>query len=113
MTQNPYIRPTHQPTLLRVWRVHRNLTQSALAERVGVSVATISRLESQKQGYTQSVLEALAEALLCDPADIISRRPGEPNDEVQRILSRAGKEKSGQILRVVRAMLAEDAENTG
>jgi ribosome-binding protein aMBF1 (putative translation factor) len=31
---------------LRVWREYRGLTRTALAERVGTSVATISRLES-------------------------------------------------------------------
>lgn len=47
-----------------------------LADAVGTSTPTISRLETGKQQYTQGVLEALAKALGCQPADLISRDPG-------------------------------------
>ena len=106
-------RRIYQPTLLREWRKHRNLTQESLASRVDRSEATISRLETQRQAYTQVLLEALAEALQCEPSDIISRRPGEPTDEVQRILERMGIEEQGQILGIVRVMFPDEAEKTG
>jgi transcriptional regulator with XRE-family HTH domain len=49
-----------------------------LADRIETSVASISRIESGTQPYTQDVLEALAEALNTDPASLIMRNPEEP-----------------------------------
>lgn len=57
------------------WRKHRRLTQAELAEVVGVSEATISQLENGKQGFTDSTLEALANALACKPGDLLMRNP--------------------------------------
>lgn len=60
---------------IKEWRKHRELTQDQLADRIGVAVSTISQLESYKQGYSQATLEALAEALRCEPADLLMRNP--------------------------------------
>lgn len=57
-------------TYFREWREHRGLTQEQLASRLETSVASISRIESGNQPYTQDVLEALADALKdrsCEP----------------------------------------------
>lgn len=67
-----------QRHFIREWRKHRGLTQDQLAERVGISKPNLSRLENRKQDYTQSLLEALAEALQCEPADLIMRDPSAP-----------------------------------
>lgn len=64
---------------LRAWRDFRGLSQEALAARVDSTAATISRLENGHQPYTQPLLEALAEALACSPADIIMKPPGASN----------------------------------
>ena len=51
-------------TFFKQWRVHRGLSQEQLAERLGTSVASISRIESGGQPYTQDVLaEILMKAL--------------------------------------------------
>ena len=65
-------------TFIRQWREHRGLTQEQLADRLETSVASISRLESGTQPYTQDVLEALAEALSTDPASLLMRNPEDP-----------------------------------
>jgi transcriptional regulator with XRE-family HTH domain len=65
-------------TFFKEWRVHRGLSQEQLADRLETSVASISRIESGTQPYTQDVLEALAEALMTDPASLIMRNPDEP-----------------------------------
>jgi transcriptional regulator with XRE-family HTH domain len=65
-------------TFFRQWREHRGFTQEQLAERLETSVASISRLESGTQPYTQDVLEALADALNTDPASLIMRNPDDP-----------------------------------
>ncbi len=65
-------------TFFKEWRQYRGLSQDQLAERLDTSVASISRIESGTQPYTQDVLEALAEALGTDPASLLMRNPEAP-----------------------------------
>lgn len=65
-------------TFFKEWRVHRGLSQEQLADRLETSVASISRIEKGTQPYTQDVLEALAEALMTDPASLLMRNPEDP-----------------------------------
>lgn len=65
-------RPRH---FIREWRKHAGLTQEQLANRLEVAVSTISQLETGKQGYSQPTLEAIADALHCQPADLLMRNP--------------------------------------
>lgn len=78
--------PHFKPTFIKQWRVHRNLTQEQLAERVsaylagfgddsGYTYASIGRIENGKMGYTQATLEAIADALETDPASLLIRDP--------------------------------------
>ena len=60
---------------VKEWRKYRGLTQEQLAERVGWSVSNISQLEQARQGYSQEGLEALAEALNCDPGQLLTVDP--------------------------------------
>ena len=62
---------------IREWRKHRGYTQGQLAEMVGTSTATISRIEKLEQPYTQDLLELLSEALMVEPATLIMRMPGD------------------------------------
>ena len=59
----------------RAWREYRNLTQEQVAERVNMSTSSVSQIESGGQGFTDSTLIAFAEALQCEPADLLSRDP--------------------------------------
>lgn len=63
---------------LREWRKHRGYTQDRLAEMAGISKPYLSQLETGKRQYTQELLEVLAEALQCGPADLIMRDPSDP-----------------------------------
>lgn len=65
-------------TFFKEWREHRELSQQQLADRLDTSVASISRIESGTQPYTQDVLEALADALGTDPASLLMRNPDDP-----------------------------------
>lgn len=67
------------PTYLKHWRKYRNLTQEALAERVGLTSASISQLENGKQGFTDASLASLAGALGCTPADLLAYDPTRPD----------------------------------
>lgn len=72
---------TFRPTFIRAWRTHRGLSLEALALRVeeilgrNMTYATLSRIERGKIAYTQPVLEAIATALLVEPADLLIRNP--------------------------------------
>lgn len=69
-----------QPHFIKEWRAHRRLTQPRLAEMIGTTKQSISRIEKGEQPYTQESLEALAQALNCTPADLISRDPAREPD---------------------------------
>lgn len=60
---------------IRQWRQHRGYTLEQLAEMVGVTHGALSQLERGLTNYTQPMLESLAEALRCEPADLIMRDP--------------------------------------
>jgi transcriptional regulator with XRE-family HTH domain len=60
---------------VREWRKFRNLTQERLADRTPYTPGAISQLETGRTHYTQSMLEALADALQCTPGDLLSRNP--------------------------------------
>ncbi len=77
------------PTFIKQWREYRTLSQVQLAELVskalrargikkGYTHASIGRLENGKIGYTQVILEVLAESLGTDPPSLLIRDPNDP-----------------------------------
>jgi len=74
----PHPKPKPIPLYLRGWRKLRELSQAQLAERIGVSDATISRIEKGEQNWDQEFLKAAAEELRCDPVDLLMRDPSQP-----------------------------------
>lgn len=70
--------PMAKSHFIREWRKHRDLSQDQLAERIGMSRAYLSKIESGKRRYDQPFLEAAAEVLRCEPADLIIRDPSDP-----------------------------------
>jgi transcriptional regulator with XRE-family HTH domain len=64
---------------IKEWRRYRGLTQEQLASRLDVDRTTVSKIEGAKQEYSQGFLEAAADALRCDPADLIMRDPTQPS----------------------------------
>lgn len=63
---------------IKAWRLHRGLTQVQLAERIGMDRSYLANIENGKRRYDQPFLEAAAEALRCEPADLIMRNPADP-----------------------------------
>jgi transcriptional regulator with XRE-family HTH domain len=59
------------------WRRHRGLSQTALGDALGISKASISRIERSVQPYTQDLLEAVAEIFQVEPAVLLTYRPKE------------------------------------
>ena len=55
---------------LKQWRILRGLTQQQLADRVGVRLQYISRVEQGKRGCSQLVAQKIAGALEVDLRDL-------------------------------------------
>lgn len=62
---------------IREWRVFRKMSQQKLADRIGTSKTSISRIETNDQSYTQEILEAIAETLGTHPSILLAREPAE------------------------------------
>jgi len=59
-----------------VMLARRKMAVSALAERVGISLTNMSLLKTGKvKGVRFATLEAICEALDCQPGDILEYRP--------------------------------------
>ncbi|MGF1643768.1 MAG: helix-turn-helix domain-containing protein [Thiotrichales bacterium] len=55
---------------VRVWRMHRGLSQTQLAERIGISQAYLAQIENGQRDGTLTVYRALAGALGVDLDDL-------------------------------------------
>jgi transcriptional regulator with XRE-family HTH domain len=55
---------------LKRWRLRRAMTQIQLAERCGLSPATIVRIERSQREPQPSTLRKLADALDIDPSEL-------------------------------------------
>jgi transcriptional regulator with XRE-family HTH domain len=93
-----------RPHFFKQWRAKRGLSQERLAERLETSVASVSRVESGKQPYTQDYLEALAAALQVDPASLIMRDPDDP-DMMWSIWENAKQGERKRILEAARTIV--------
>lgn len=98
-------KPRH---FIRQWRKKRGLTLEQLAGRLDVATSSISQLETGKQGYSQPMLEAIADALQTEPASLLMRDPTH-EDAIWSIEERLKKvsdsRKLTEILAVVETML--------
>jgi DNA-binding XRE family transcriptional regulator len=56
---------------IKVWREHRGLTQSGLAESCNMAQASIAQMESGKRTGTISALKKIAETLNVDLDDLV------------------------------------------
>lgn len=98
---------------IREIRESVHLTQEELADLVGTTGNTISRLELGEQQLTQHWMQLLSEKLGCRPADLIANvvlleTEGEVVDEPQNpIAARAMAAKSMHIYRVTGRSVAE------
>lgn len=108
------VKPTRspmRPTFIRQWRNHRHLSLVQVAERVSeitgksMTHATLSRIETGKIAYTQPVLEAIAIALACEPADLLMRNP-EDKSAPWSILDQLKKADPATVNRVVAVITA-------
>ncbi len=62
----------------KAWRKYRGLTQEQLADRIGIARSYLTKIERGDRRYDQPFLEAAAYALRCEPGDLITRDPTDP-----------------------------------
>jgi transcriptional regulator with XRE-family HTH domain len=95
---------TKRATHIRAWRKYRGLSLERLGERVGVTKGALSQLENGTVAYTQPMLEALADALSCEPQDLLMRDPTDPEGiwSIYDSLTPAGKAQAVEILKALK-----------
>jgi transcriptional regulator with XRE-family HTH domain len=69
----------HRKTYIREWRKSRGLTLEQVAEYLGITHASLSRIERGLQPYSQPIIEGLADFFVCDPAALLMRNPNDPD----------------------------------
>lgn len=94
-------------TFIREWREYMGLTQVQLANRLEgvIGQSNLSRLERGEYAYTQGTLEAIAEALGCEPADLIGRLPGAPH-ELTLLVNRLSPEAKAKAIEIIKVLSA-------
>lgn len=83
------------------------MTQEELADKIGVSPPSISQLERGIQGFTDSTLKTLADALECKPGDLLMRNPLDTDApwSIWDNVKNSEPEKRAAIVAVVETML--------
>lgn len=66
---------------LKEWRLRRALALRDLAEKSGVGVSTVNRLELGHQAARPSTVRRLADALAIDPAELMAPAEKEGNGQ--------------------------------
>lgn len=84
------------------WREKRELTQEQVADRIGTTKATVSRMEAGKVQYNRGYLDALAYALSVEPMDLF-RDPDRPSADA--LLQNADPETRQRAISVLEALL--------
>ena len=95
---------------IRDWRLHRNLSLRRLADRMEsepgvelISHASLGRIETGQQPYSEPILEALSVALDVPVAHLISRKPG-PDAEIVALFDKLNESQKTQALAVLKAI---------
>ena len=92
-------------TFIRQWRKHRGMTLGEVADIVNISHASISRIETGAQPYSQPILEGIAGALDTDAASLLSRDPSD-QEAIWSIWGKARPFERELIVNIATAILA-------
>ncbi len=103
-------RPVFRRTFIRQWREYRGKTLEQLAEATGITHASLSRIERGLQPYSQAILEALAEALMTDPASLLMRDPKNA-DAIWSIWDQAKEGERRMIEQLARTVVKTGTDN--
>lgn len=101
---------------IRQWREFRSLSLERLAARMEVepggeqllSAMSLSRIERGKQPYSEDLLNALGDALNCEPWELISVNPQADGQVIDllRFIHDLDRRKADKALTILKAALA-------
>lgn len=102
-------------TYIRQWRNKRGYTLAQMVGRlaeleVPTTEATLSRIETTKQPYSQDIMEAIADALDVDVWQLTGDNPEIPSAPVADFIRRLSEKEAAQAEAVLRAMFENRAE---
>lgn len=98
----------HPGHYIREWRESLELSQEAVAERVGLSIPQVSKIENGRQGYRQNTLELFAKAFKRAPADLL-RPPNADESDLGLYITMLPDKRRKRALKVLKAILADEA----
>ncbi|PIB91266.1 hypothetical protein CSW62_06565 [Caulobacter sp. FWC2] len=98
--------PMGQSHFIREWRKHRGLSQVQLAERVQINQGNLSRIEKGTRKYDQEFLERAADALGCEPADLLKVDPkAQASEEIWDFYDKMSSTQKAQVVEIAKALL--------
>jgi transcriptional regulator with XRE-family HTH domain len=104
---------TTKPHYIREWREYRGLSLRKLSTMLPpgdndkpMSAASLSRIETGKQPYSQPIMEALARALSTDVPSLIGRPPQTPPD-LLLLYERLSERDRSAVMRVLDGFMRE------
>lgn len=89
----------------RQWRERLGLTLEEVADRMGTTKSTVQKIETGEVMYSAGTLILYAEAVQCEPADLISRAPPKDGDISPQDIWRRFHAASGEAKRIVSGIL--------
>lgn len=95
---------------LKEWRKHRGLTQEQLAARMDVDRTTISKMETGTHSYTKEFLENAANALNCQPWELIGRNPMIEPEPVVNLWERIMERDRPAALTMLRSLAGQESK---
>ena len=78
-----------------------------LAGNLKLAGASLSRIERGLQPYTQATLEAIADALACEPADLLMRDPTQ-DQMIWSLWDKLSEAKRRQAVKIMQALSEDD-----
>ena len=93
-------------TYIKEWRRAAGMTLEALGAEIGMTHASLSRIEARKQPYSQGILEAIADVFGCKPEDLLSGPPPDPTSlgrakrlrEAMRLFQALSKDRQDRVI---------------
>lgn len=94
---------------LQEWRETRFPTQQALADRIGLAAATISRIETGEREWGKGYLEALAFAVGCKVGDLFSQPNADQDQQLRSALLSYGVDSRdmGAVFKAIKGFVDE------
>lgn len=101
LSHNVRVTKNGGPNYLKAWREFREMSQEALAEKLGTTASMISMLETEQRGLSAKWLRRLAPALRTTPGHLLDLDPAEVDSDVLEIwasIDERDRDKARQVL---------------